>query len=180
MKIFFAVILTLLITACDWNVKKAYTYTMNIASVVKSVKYVDDNIDSALSSIYDSTFYTVEEQQKLDSLVSDTDVVLRGIEKIMDGEDKAQAAISAAEVDIIILDARRIYTDMYGIVAAHYTEYTSETQASLKLINDNLVAVDKAWIAIVTTDEGKDVTPIVKGALQAIGAGIQISKIAIK
>lgn len=180
MKMFFVLILTATVMGCSMaKVKEVVEYTTQVASVVESIKYVDENIDSSIEVIYNSTFYTTDEQVQLEMLVKDVDRILRDLEKILNYKDAATATLTAAEIDELIMVSRTVYTEMYVIVNNHYNEYPAEVQQQLRMLNDNLKYIDRTWIKISTTDEGKDVTPIIKGVLQVIGTGISVGKLAI-
>lgn len=167
------------VTGCaNFSVTKAVDYTVNVGTILTSVRYIDKNIDSTVNTIYDNDFYTVDEQVKLDRLFSEIDFTLNRIEKIVDVENLDTVAIDTNDVELLIVDVRNIYSEMYIIVSAHYKEYSPETQTAITALNDNLIALDRAWNAVSKTPDGRDITPIVKGALKILDGGLMVSKMA--
>lgn len=171
------ILLFALLTACaGMTVDKAVGYTTNAATIVTSIRYLDKHIDSTVSSIYDSKFYTVDEQVLLDRLFTDIDFVINRIEAIVDREDVHKAVFAASDVEMLLVSSRNIYSEMYVIVSAHYTEYPPEVQLALVSLNENLLAIDRAWNEISKTPDGRDITPIISGALKVIDGGVKVSR----
>lgn len=159
--------------------EQATQYTVNAATVAASIRYVDKNIDSVTNKIYEVDFYSADDKIKLDRLFSDVDFIVNRVEAVIGDQDVAQAILLATDVEMLVLGARNTYTEFYTILSKYYDKFPMETQYQLRLMNDNLVALDKAWAEVQSSKQAQDITPIVKSALKVLDTGVTLAKLGV-
>lgn len=179
-KQFLALALTATLAGCaGMTAEQATQYTVNAATVAASIRYIDKNIDSVTNNIYSVDFYSKEDQVKLDRLFSDVDFIVNRVEAVIGDKDVATAVMMATDVEMLVLGARNTYLEFYTILSKYYDRFPLETQEQLRLMNDSLIALDRAWNEVQASKQAQEITPIIKSALKVMDTGITLVKLGV-